>query len=43
LRAGASFEELRQLMRDGAYHKPWGHSLAAGQFAENRVMNQIGG
>lgn len=43
LRAGASFDELRTLMRDGAYHKPWGHSLADGQFAENRVMNQIGG
>jgi cyclic pyranopterin phosphate synthase len=43
LRAGASFEELRNLMRDGAYHKPWGHSLAQGKFAENRVMNQIGG
>lgn len=43
LRAGASFDELRTLMRDGAFHKPWGHSLADGQFAENRVMNQIGG
>jgi cyclic pyranopterin phosphate synthase len=43
LRAGASFEELRALMRDGAYHKPWGHSLAQGQFADNRAMNQIGG
>ncbi len=43
LRAGASFEEMRALMRDGAYHKPWGHSLAEGQFAHNRVMNQLGG
>jgi cyclic pyranopterin phosphate synthase len=43
LRDGASFEELRSLMRDGAYHKPWGHSLAQGEFAQNRVMNQIGG
>lgn len=43
LRDGASFEELRLLMRDGAYHKPWGHSLAQGIFAEKRVMNQIGG
>ncbi len=43
LRAGAGFEEMRALMRDGAYHKPWGHSLAEGQFAANRVMNQIGG
>lgn len=43
LRAGASWEELRALMRDGAYHKPWGHELSAGKFAENRAMNQIGG
>ena len=43
LRAGASFEEMRVLMREGAYHKPWGHSLAQGQFADNRAMNQIGG
>jgi len=43
LRAGASFAEMRTLMRDGAYHKPWGHTLAAGIFAENRSMNQIGG
>ena len=43
LRAGASYEELRALMRDGAFHKPWGHGLAQGIIAENRVMNQIGG
>lgn len=43
LRAGASWDELRSLMRDGAYHKPWGHELSAGRFAENRAMNQIGG
>lgn len=43
LRAGASFEELRILMRDGSYHKPWGHGLAQGVIAESRVMNQIGG
>jgi cyclic pyranopterin phosphate synthase len=43
LRAGASFEELRVLMRDGSYHKPWGHGLAQGVIAEKRAMNQIGG
>lgn len=43
LRAGASFEEMQGLMRDGAFHKPWGHSLAQGLFADNRAMNQIGG
>lgn len=43
LRAGASWDELRALMRDGVYHKPWGHELSAGKFAQNRAMNQIGG
>lgn len=43
LRAGASFEELRTCMREGAYHKPWGHGLGQGVVSENRAMNQIGG
>lgn len=43
LRAGASFAELRTLMRAGAFHKPWGHGLAQGVFAANRAMNQLGG
>jgi cyclic pyranopterin phosphate synthase len=43
LREGATFDELRVLMRDGAYHKPWGHGLDEGVVAENRAMNQIGG
>jgi len=43
LRQGASFEELRTLMAEGAYHKPWGHGLSQGVIAENRAMNQIGG
>ncbi len=43
LRNGATFEDMRVLMRDGAFHKPWGHSLAQGVFADNRAMNQIGG
>ena len=43
LRNGASFEEMRMLWKEGAFHKPWGHSLSAGQFAHNRAMNQIGG
>jgi len=43
LRAGASFEEMRVLMREGAFHKPWGHGLDQGVVAENRAMNQIGG
>jgi len=43
LRSGATFDEIRQLMADGSFHKPWGHGLADGVFAENRAMNQIGG
>lgn len=43
LRAGASFEDMRLIMAEGAYQKPWGHDLAGGSFAENRAMNQIGG
>ncbi len=43
LRAGATFEEMQVLMREGAFHKPWGHGLAEGTFASNRAMNQIGG
>lgn len=43
LRAGASYEELRTIMRDGSYHKPWGHGLSQGVVAEKRAMNQIGG
>lgn len=43
LRAGASLEELRQLILDGVWHKPWGHGLAAGVIPLNRAMNEIGG
>ncbi|GIV79423.1 GTP 3',8-cyclase MoaA [Litorilinea aerophila] len=43
LRQGATFEEMRTLMRDAAFHKPWGHGLAEGLYAANRAMNQIGG
>jgi cyclic pyranopterin phosphate synthase len=43
LRAGASLEELRQLILDGIWQKPWGHGLAEGQFATNRAMSEIGG
>lgn len=43
LRAGASFETMQRIMWEGAFHKPWGHDLGQGLFAENRAMNQIGG
>jgi len=43
LRAGASTAELRQLIKDGVWHKPWGHDLAKGDIALSRIMSEIGG
>ncbi|MFN2273909.1 MAG: GTP 3',8-cyclase MoaA, partial [Anaerolineales bacterium] len=43
LRAGATLEDLRQLILDGVWQKPWGHGLADGVIPLNRVMNEIGG
>ena len=43
LRAGASLEDLRQMILDGIWYKPWGHGLAEGLIPLNRVMSEIGG
>lgn len=43
LRAGADLNELRQLILDGIWYKPWGHGLAEGVIPLNRVMSEIGG
>jgi cyclic pyranopterin phosphate synthase len=43
LRAGATLEELRALVVDTLWNKPWGHGLAEGLIATNRVMSEIGG
>lgn len=43
LRQGASLEDLRQLILDGIWQKPWGHGLAEGDVPLNRVMSEIGG
>jgi cyclic pyranopterin phosphate synthase len=43
LRAGASQADLRQLILEGIWHKPWGHGLADGLIPLNRVMSEIGG
>jgi cyclic pyranopterin phosphate synthase len=43
LRAGATIEDLRKLILDGIWNKPWGHGLQEGEFALNRVMSEIGG
>lgn len=43
LRAGATLDDLRALILDGVWEKPWGHGLADGVIPLNRVMNEIGG
>ena len=43
LRAGATLDDLRQIILDGIWEKPWGHGLADGVIPLNRVMNEIGG
>jgi cyclic pyranopterin phosphate synthase len=43
LRAGASLEELRQLVLGAVWNKPWGHGLSEGEIITNRAMNEIGG
>lgn len=43
LRAGATLAELRQMILDGIWLKPWGHGLAEGVIPLNRVMSEIGG
>ena len=43
LRRGAGLEDLRQLILNGIWQKPWGHGLAQGEIALNRVMSEIGG
>ncbi len=43
LRQGASLEDLRQIIINGIWQKPWGHGLAEGEIALSRVMSEIGG
>jgi cyclic pyranopterin phosphate synthase len=43
LRAGASLEELRKIVLDALWEKPWGHGLAEGEIPLNRGMSEIGG
>lgn len=43
LRAGASLDELRNLILDAVWYKPWGHGLADGAIPLNRTMSEIGG
>jgi len=43
LRSGATELEIKDLILDAVWNKPWGHGLADGVIARNRAMNQIGG
>lgn len=43
LRAGMGELELRKVILESIWNKPWGHGLADGIVSSNRVMNQIGG
>ncbi|MGC8855960.1 MAG: GTP 3',8-cyclase MoaA [Anaerolineae bacterium] len=43
LRAGATLDDLRQIIVEGVWEKPWGHGLAEGSIPLNRVMSEIGG
>lgn len=43
LRAGASMDELRELILEAVWMKPWGHGLADGTIPLNRTMSEIGG
>jgi cyclic pyranopterin phosphate synthase len=43
LRRGATLDDLRNIILDGVWHKPWGHGLAEGIIPLNRVMSEIGG
>lgn len=43
LRAGASIEELRKIILETIWDKPWGHNLEDGVVPLNRIMSEIGG
>ncbi len=43
LRAGASDEEMKALVEESIWWKPWGHRLEEDLVPLNRVMSQIGG
>jgi len=43
LRAGATTEELKQIIRQGIWQKPWGHGLEQDVIPMNREMSEIGG
>jgi GTP 3',8-cyclase len=43
LRNGASLNDLRSMILDAVWNKPWGHNLADGEIPMDRAMSEIGG
>lgn len=43
LRQGATLDDLKQIIRENIWDKPWGHALADQVIPLTRVMSQIGG
>jgi len=43
LRKGASYEEIKEVFRAGAFRRPFGHALAEQMYPQARAMIQIGG
>ncbi|MEM7112279.1 MAG: GTP 3',8-cyclase MoaA [Chloroflexota bacterium] len=43
LRNGATNEQLKQIIEEGIWWKPWGHKLGEDIIPLNRVMSEIGG
>jgi cyclic pyranopterin phosphate synthase len=43
LRNGASDQQLKDVIEEGIWWKPWGHGLAQDVIPLNRVMSEIGG
>ena len=43
IRAGASIEEIEQIIRHAVYVKPWGHGLPEGVLPTLRGMSELGG
>ena len=43
MRNGATEHDLRQIILDGIWWKPWGHGLSEDIIPLTRVMSQIGG
>lgn len=43
MRGGATDDELKQIIEEGIWHKPWGHQLGEHIIPLNRVMSEIGG